>query len=113
MGHGEAQVKIHYKGEIDDFIIFIESTEAANDWKKNKETSLANVVASYDVFVTGKHGAQGSLGKPSMAVLENEFGTSIKEEIIKKIIEKGTIQESDGIRKYSSKNDSIGPRAGH
>ena len=40
-----------------------------------------------------RHGAQGSFDGASKATLENEFGTSEEEAVIKQIIEKGTLQE--------------------
>jgi len=42
-----------------------------------------------------RHGAQGSFNGASNATLENEFGTSDEEAVIKQIIEKGTLQEHE------------------
>lgn len=50
---------------------------------------------SFERLQTIRHGAQGSLDTASKATLENEFGTSIVEDVIKKIIEKGSMQESE------------------
>lgn len=41
-----------------------------------------------------RHGAQGKLSQPSKGMLENEFGTSQEDEVVKQILEKGTVQES-------------------
>jgi len=41
-----------------------------------------------------RHGVQGELNAASHSTLDNEFGTHVDEEVIKAIIEKGTIQES-------------------
>jgi hypothetical protein len=41
-----------------------------------------------------RHGAQGEMNGASHQTLDNEFGTHNEEEVIKKILEKGTIQES-------------------
>lgn len=41
-----------------------------------------------------RHGAQGTYDGASKATLENEFGTSNEDEVIKTILEKGDIQES-------------------
>ena len=43
------------------------------------------------ILFSHSHGAQGTLDGASKATLENEFGTSVEEEIIKQIIEKGSI----------------------
>ena len=45
--------------------------------------------------VPSRQGAQGSLDTASHATLDNEFGTHVDEEVIKQIIEKGTLQEAD------------------
>ena len=46
------------------------------------------------VFDT-RHGAQGQLDGASKSTLENQFGTSNEDEVIKVILEKGTVQESE------------------
>ncbi|RKF57371.1 putative shwachman-bodian-diamond syndrome protein [Golovinomyces cichoracearum] len=122
MARGD-QTKVHFKGKDEDFIIFIDDVKTANDWKTDKSKPLAQVVSAFKVFVTHKyvstppshfrapllwkilfhrkltgyprHGAQGNLDTASTATLENEFGTSVVEDVIKTIIEKGTIQETE------------------
>jgi ribosome maturation protein Sdo1 len=42
-----------------------------------------------------RHGAQGTFDGASKATLENEFGTANEDEVIKKILEKGTLQETE------------------
>merc|ERR1711939_948329 len=89
MVRGEASiVKCHYKGKTEDF------------------------VSSFKVFVS-KQGKQGPLDGASNQTLETEFGTSQEEEVIKQIIEKGTMQETEGMARQGTKNDSMGARAGH
>jgi len=44
--------------------------------------------------LTNRQGAQGGFDGASKAALENEFGTAVDDEVIKKILEKGTLQES-------------------
>ena len=46
------QVKVHLKGNEDDFIIFVDSAQAVRDWKKDKTVPLAQVVSGFKVFVT-------------------------------------------------------------
>lgn len=45
-------------------------------------------------YLLDSHGAQGTLDGASKATLENEFDTHDEEEIIKQIIEKGTILQT-------------------
>jgi len=114
MTRGEAsQTKIHFKGADEDFIIFVEDAKIAKDWKTDKTIPLAQVVSAFKIFVTHKHGAQGELNTASKSTLENEFGTHNEEDVIKQIIEKGSIQEVEGAERQGSKNDSMGSRAAH
>lgn len=41
-----------------------------------------------------RQGAQGSYDEASNAALENEFGTHNEDEVIKKILEKGVLHQS-------------------
>jgi ribosome maturation protein Sdo1 len=52
------QIKVHYKGNDDDFIIMVESADAVKKWKEDKSTPLIDVVNSYDVFCTHKYGTR-------------------------------------------------------
>lgn len=55
MARGEAnQIKIHFKGKEEDFIIFVDDAKSAKDWKTDKTIPLAQVVSAFKVFVTGK-----------------------------------------------------------
>jgi hypothetical protein len=55
MARGEApQVKCHYKGKDDDFVIFVDDAKVAREWKTDKSIPLAQVVSSFKVFVTHK-----------------------------------------------------------
>ena len=114
MARGEAnQPKIHYKGEAEDFVIFVDDIKTAENWKTDKTIPLAQVVSSFKIFITHKHGAQGSFDGASKATLENEFGTSDEEAVIKQIIEKGTLQEYEFPERTGTKNDNMGTRVGH
>jgi len=106
------QTKIHYKGTEDDFIIMVESAEAVKKWKEDKTVPLVDVVNSFDVFTTGKHGAQGELNRASHAVLENEFGTKHSEDAVKAIIEKGQLQETQGASRQGDRNPNNAAGAG-
>jgi ribosome maturation protein Sdo1 len=87
------QIKVHYKGAEDDFIVMAESVDAVKAWRKDSSKPLIDVVNSFDVFVTGKQGAQGQLNRASKSALENEFGSSKDDDVVKKILEKGDVQE--------------------
>jgi hypothetical protein len=50
----DQQTKVHYKGKEDDFIIFADSAEAVENWKKDSSIPLAQVVSGWKVFVTHK-----------------------------------------------------------
>lgn len=54
MRGNDPQVKIHYKGADDDFIIYVDSKEAVENWKKDSSIPLAQVVSGFKVFVTHK-----------------------------------------------------------
>lgn len=128
--------KVFYKGNTDDFVVFVESPEELEQWKKDKSIPLSQVVNSFKVLVTHKHGAQGQLDSASKASLENEFGTANEDEVIKKILEGGQpqsvqvrltsqtcvppIETVTDMRKFpqtgersGDRNETMGPRQGH
>ncbi len=84
--------KVFYKGSTEDFIVFIESPEDLAKWKQDKSIPLTDVVNSFKIMVTHKHGAQGQMDTASKASLENEFGTKNEDEVIIKILEQGQPQ---------------------
>jgi hypothetical protein len=109
------QVKVHFKGSDDDYIIFVESAQAVRDWKANKTIAIANFVNSFKVFVSHKYvsiwpatppypskanhiisqGTTGILDQAAKSQLENEFGTHKEEDVVEQILEKGTILETE------------------
>ncbi|ESZ99306.1 hypothetical protein SBOR_0347 [Sclerotinia borealis F-4128] len=109
------QTKIHYRGTKtdEDFVIFVDSEEDLKKWKGDKSTPLAQVVGSFKVFVTHKHGAQGTHDEASESQLENEFGTKVDDEVIKIILEKGEPQHAASMEKTGAKNDSMGSMSAH
>lgn len=50
----DAQTKVHYKGKDEDFVIFVDSAKAVQDWKEDSSVPLAQVVSGWKVFVTHK-----------------------------------------------------------
>ncbi|KAI9682977.1 MAG: hypothetical protein M1829_006413 [Trizodia sp. TS-e1964] len=114
MTRGNApQCKVHFAGKTDDFIVYAESAAAVTQWKSDRSIPLPQVLNGYSVFVTHKHGAQGIMDTASKATLENEFGTSNEDEVVIKILEGGSVQESENGERQGIKNESQGARAGH
>lgn len=46
--------KVHFKGSSDDFIVFVSSEEAVQNWKKDSTIPLVDVVDSFKVLVSHK-----------------------------------------------------------
>ncbi|PWW75043.1 DUF1960-domain-containing protein [Tuber magnatum] len=107
-GNGE-QTKVVYKGKNEDFIVFIESVETLNKWKKDPSVRLLDVVDSFKVFCTHKHGAQGILDEAGGGLLESEFGTKKEDEVVKKILQGGSFQRGVVDERQGDRNISDGP----
>lgn len=60
-----------------------------------------------------RQGASGFYDGASNAMLDNEFGTHVNEDVIKTILEKGDLQESEFGARNGTKNDSRGPALSH
>jgi len=109
MTRGEAtQVKVHFKGKEDDFLVFVDDASSYKKWLGDKSVPLTQVVSSFKIFHTRKHGAQGTYDTASKSTMYNEFGTQVDEEVIKQILERGTLQESEMQARNGPKNDSRG-----
>ncbi|KAI0013471.1 shwachman-Bodian-diamond syndrome protein [Xylariaceae sp. FL0662B] len=107
MTRGETvQVKVHYKGKDEDFIIFVDDLATYKKWQSDKSTPMAHFVSTFKVFVTHRQGNQGQYDGASKATLENEFGTHVDDEVIKKILEEGSVLESQFPERQGPKNDS-------
>ncbi|KAF2714036.1 putative RNA binding protein [Pleomassaria siparia CBS 279.74] len=109
----DQQTKVHYKGDQDDFVVFVESSKIVEQWKEDKSIPLAQVVAGWKVFVTHKQGVQGIHDEASNGVLESEFGTHKEEEVVKLILEKGTVQESENRPRQGDTNITKGGTIAH
>ncbi|KAI1368695.1 shwachman-Bodian-diamond syndrome protein [Xylaria arbuscula] len=107
MTKGEAtQTKIHFKGKDDDFIVFVDDRETYQKWLNDKSVPMAHFVSTFKVFATGKQGTQGQLSDASNQTLAAEFDTEDQDEVIKKILEKGNVQESQFPGRSGHKNDA-------
>lgn len=49
-----SQVKVHYHGKEDDFVIFVDDVESVEKWKNDRSIPLAQVVSGFKIFVTHK-----------------------------------------------------------
>ena len=54
-----------------------------------------------------RHGAQGVLDTASKATLENEFGTSVDDEVVAKILEGGSVQTTEVSRSSSGQGSVV------
>lgn len=55
MPRGEStQNKVHYKGNLDDFLVFVDDPEVYKQWLGDSSVPLAHFVSSFKVFVTHK-----------------------------------------------------------
>lgn len=48
------QNKVHYKGESDDFLVFVDDPEVYKKWLTDSSIPLAHFVSSFKIFVTHK-----------------------------------------------------------
>ena len=51
---GATQLKVHFKGKDEDFLVFVENAEDYKKWLGDKSIPLAQVVSSFKIFVTNK-----------------------------------------------------------
>ncbi|KKZ63236.1 hypothetical protein GX50_08491 [[Emmonsia] crescens] len=105
--------KVFYKGNNDDFLVFVDDVAILKKWKNDRSTPLAHVVSGFQVFITHRQGAQGIHDTASKAILHSEFGTEDKVACIQKILEKGEVQETENHERNGTKNESMGPRVNH
>lgn len=54
--------KIFYKGQVDDFIVFVDDLTILNDWRKDRSIPLARVLNGWKIFVTHRYGRSGGAG---------------------------------------------------
>jgi len=127
---------IHYKGKKDDWIVFIDDVDQYNEWKaaqqqadeagdesvpdedkdttKNEKWDVPLFVTGKDeVFVTHKHGPQGTKDSASKTDVAAEFDSEDKTLAIKQILLKGNLVESKFPERQGPKNDSNGPMGAH
>lgn len=102
--------KLFYKGNENDFILFVESADLLTKYRKG-DTSipLIDLVSIYKVFTNRQGGVEGVLDEASKAELSNEFGTSDTDAVIKKILIEGSDKHSSSFTSGNGdRNQSIG-----
>lgn len=48
------QIKIHYKGSDDDYLVFVDDLETYKKWQSDKSVPMAHFVSAFKIFVTHK-----------------------------------------------------------
>lgn len=51
---GGSQSKVHLKGKLDDYVVFVDDIEAYKEWLNDKSVPLARFVSPLTVFLTHK-----------------------------------------------------------
>ncbi|EGW33008.1 uncharacterized protein SPAPADRAFT_60332 [Spathaspora passalidarum NRRL Y-27907] len=104
--------KVLYKGQEVDFILFVDDIELLKKYRKGDTTiPLVDLVSVYKVFSNRNRGSGGIFDQASKGDLENEFGKTSVDDIIKKILIEGEDKKDVHLNpEYSSKNDSHGGR---
>ncbi len=55
MTRGEThQLKVHFKGKHDDFIVFVDDMEEYKKWQTDKSVPMSHFISAFKVFVTHK-----------------------------------------------------------
>ncbi|KAL2885915.1 SDO1-like protein C21C3.19 [Ceratocystis lukuohia] len=97
MARGEvSRTRVHFRGESDDFIVFVDDESQCHQWKKDQRSvPLSHFVSSFQIFCTNHQGPNGQLNEAPNSLLDNEFGTHNEDEVIKKILTSGSMQTRD------------------
>jgi hypothetical protein len=51
----EPSSKVFYKGNSDDFIVFVDDPAALKNWKNDRSIPLSDVVNGFKIFVTHRY----------------------------------------------------------
>ncbi|KAF1835299.1 DUF1960-domain-containing protein [Decorospora gaudefroyi] len=107
------QTQVFYKGSTgEQFCIFVESEEVLKNWKSDTSIPMTEVLAGWKIMVA-EHGKQGILNTASNSQLENEFGTTNEDEIVKKILTDGDVQSHENPERVGITNETQGGRHAH
>lgn len=91
------QERVLYKGDRDDFIVFLDDMDEFEKYKNGNDTSipLSNFLGNFSVYRTiSGNGSSGVLELASGQELNEEFGDfeSIEDDVIPQILRKGEVQ---------------------
>jgi hypothetical protein len=48
------QSKVHFQGKDEDFIVYVDSAKAVEQWRSDKSIALTNVVSRFKIFISHK-----------------------------------------------------------
>ncbi|KAA8913306.1 ribosome maturation protein [Sphaerosporella brunnea] len=105
--------KVIYKGTEDDWTVMVDSVEDLEKWKTDPTIPLAQVVSSFNVFVTYRQGVTGLLNVAPKFELENEFGTSNTDIVISKILREGKVEKVVNTERQGITNVTEGAMVSH
>lgn len=96
-----SQTRAFYRGNKEDFIVFLDDIDALEQYKTDTTVPLSQVVGNFDVYKSFTGGSSGMLEKASNQELSEEFGdfNSVVDDIIPKIIKNGQIQNHQKLSK--------------
>jgi len=103
--------KVFYQGESQDFVVFVESDEVAQQYLNDSTIPLVDVVGTFKVYTPESgRGVEGVLHEASKRDVENEFGKKPIEEVIPIILKEGSSKHNTkaGKKGWGSTNDTIG-----
>ncbi|EJD53643.1 DUF1960-domain-containing protein [Auricularia subglabra TFB-10046 SS5] len=94
----------------DEYLVIVDEAEYKR-WKEARSVALALVVDSFEVYHSNQ-GHQGHLGRPSKQQLDTVFGSHKEDDVVKAILEKGSLKAGEGFQKeLSGLNTSRGGTA--
>lgn len=89
-------MKVSYKGENSEFIVFVDSEEAYAKYKKDSTVALSDVVSVFKIYTSQNKGKEGILEEASKQELDSNFGVTRVEDAILKILKEGEFQNFSG-----------------
>ncbi|KAL7790410.1 ribosome maturation protein [Trichoderma ceciliae] len=108
MTRGEStQSKVHFKGKQGDFLVFVDDVDTYKKWQSDKSIPLAHFISTFQVFLSHRQGAQGTLDSASKVALAAEFDTDDSDEVIQKILEQGSMQTMEMPGRQGPTNESM------
>ncbi|KAM0252560.1 hypothetical protein ACHAQJ_007643 [Trichoderma viride] len=108
MTRGEStQLKVHFKGKQEDFIVFVDDVDAYKKWQADKSIPLVQFISTFKVFLTHRQGNQGTYDSASKMELAAEFDTDDTDEVIQRILQQGSMQPVEMPGRQGVTNESM------